>query len=154
MSIDKLFVPPRQSVCVVVINDDYEILTATRRHTNILSLPGGKVDAGESIYDAVRRECFEETGILLHEDFLTPVYSEIIVGELDGIDYYCTAFAYNMLCDVRMAIVNTGNEKEWMVEDGIKVKFASYDDLATGAFSEFNDKVIKNMIKMKAVYTK
>lgn len=149
---EELFVPPRQAVCVVILTSGGDkVLTTTRRHTDILSLPGGKVDAGESIYDAVRRECFEETGILLHRDFLTPVYSEIIVGELDGVDYYCTAFAYNLSCDERMAITNTGNEKEWMVEDGIKVKFASFDDLLEGDFSEFNSKVFVNMIKMKAV---
>lgn len=150
MNIEELFVAPRQAVCVVILNfGGDKVLTTTRRHTNILSLPGGKVDDDESIYDAVRRECFEETGILLHTDFLTPVYSEIVVGEVDGIDYYCTAFAYNLSCDESMAIANTGNEKEWMIEDGIKVKFASFDDLLDGDFSEFNSKVFENMIKMK-----
>lgn len=151
MNIEKLFVPPRQAVCVVVMHRDCTVLTTTRRHTDILSLPGGKVDGDESIYDAAVRECLEETGILLHKDYLVPVYSEIIVGELDGVDYYCTAFAYNMVCDERMAIVNKGNEREWMLEDGIKVKFATVDDLLAGGFSDYNVKVFENMIKMKSV---
>lgn len=141
-----MFKPPLQAVCVVVPREDGKILTATRRHTDTLSLPGGKVDGDETIYDAAVRECFEETGIRISQEFLVPLYSEIVVGE-DGIDYYCTAFIYNMVGSHQ--ILGVG-DKDWMLEEGIKVKFADVDELLKGSFAEYNAKVFENILKLKS----
>ncbi len=39
---------PKNAVCLIAYDLDGNILTATRRNTNIYALPGGKVDEGET----------------------------------------------------------------------------------------------------------
>ena len=57
----------KQSVTAVVIKDGKVLLA---RHTygagkNLLIVPGGYIDEGETPEDAVKREYFEETGIVI-----------------------------------------------------------------------------------------
>lgn len=132
----------------VVVNKDFKVLTVTRRYTDTLCLPGGKLDPYETVYEAARRECYEETGITLDTKYLTPVYSEIVLGKKDGVDYYCTAFVYNLECDMKFFDGKPLPEK-WSYEDGITARFSEVDDLLEGDFAEFNAKVFENMIKLK-----
>ena len=53
-------------VGAVVINDKNEILVIKERVSNIgFKLPGGHIDLGEKIIDAVCREVLEETGVIV-----------------------------------------------------------------------------------------
>lgn len=53
----------RLSVSIVVQRpEDGKILTVTNRRWGGFSVPGGKVDPGESFYTAAKREFLEETG--------------------------------------------------------------------------------------------
>lgn len=126
---------PAQAVCLIVYDENGDVLTVTRRNTDILSLPGGKVDPGESAAEAVIRECFEETGIILKEEKLVPVYSQIVPGD---VTYYSTAFCYNDRL--------SPTQEKWTIEDGIQVSFESVDDLLTkGCFSDYNKAAFKNI---------
>lgn len=51
----------------VIINDDAKVLVLDSVKHGKLSLPGGKRDDYESIEDALKRECFEELGIMIGE---------------------------------------------------------------------------------------
>src|ERR1035437_3070592 len=54
----------KKAVCILVYNDDGEILAVSRKNDpNDLGLPGGKVDPGETEEEAVVREMLEETGL-------------------------------------------------------------------------------------------
>ena len=66
---------PRIAVGAVIVRDD-ELLMVKRGNDpgkGLWSLPGGRVEAGEYLADALRREVAEETGL------------EVTVGELVGI---------------------------------------------------------------------
>lgn len=69
-----------KSACVVVLNPtgDGSILAVTKRKEfGNIGLPGGKIDTelNETPQKAAVRECLEETGILVEESSLIPIYS-------------------------------------------------------------------------------
>lgn len=128
----KMYKIPLQAACVFVFDGDGNVLTVTRRDTNILSLPGGKVDSGETHLQAAIRECSEETGVILKPELMIPIYSEVVVGD-DNMDYYCTAFVYNAKCSHYEA------NSSWVLEPGIYAKFTDIASLLYGgAFKDFN----------------
>ena len=59
-----------------IFNDTRQKVLLTRRVDNGLwCLPGGHLDAGESVAECCMREVFEETGLHVHVKRLTGVYS-------------------------------------------------------------------------------
>lgn len=132
---------PKFSACVAAFNQEGKILTATRRNSEMLALPGGKVDPGEDFLAAVVRETQEETGYVLDKNKLFPVYSEIIMGK-DGNHFYCVAYVY-----MDIIVRDLAQPLRWTIEEGINVQFSSEEELLNGAFNEFNRKVIENINK-------
>lgn len=66
----------------IVINDQNEILLQLRKDREIWGLPGGALDPGEEPADAVVREVYEETGVI--------VQPERIIAVLSGKDHMRT----------------------------------------------------------------
>ncbi len=60
----------------VVVNDDGKILLQRRRDNDRWALPGGVMDIGESIGQAIVREVREETGLDVEPDYIVGVYSD------------------------------------------------------------------------------
>lgn len=60
----------------VAIIDDGKILLVRRSDDGSWCLPGGRVDFGETIEDAARRECLEETGWTCELCGLLGIYSD------------------------------------------------------------------------------
>lgn len=55
------------SAVVVARNDKGEILMVKMRKSQTYTFPGGFRDLGETLEDAAKRECFEETGFIIDD---------------------------------------------------------------------------------------
>lgn len=63
------------SVAAFVRNEHGEaLLLRTRRRSDTWEMPGGNVELGEPLEEAVRREFLEETGIVIRPTGITGVY--------------------------------------------------------------------------------
>ncbi|QHZ48460.1 NUDIX domain-containing protein [Bacillus sp. NSP9.1] len=74
------------AVSAVVINEEKQILLQKRVDNNKWSLPGGNMEPGESISEAIKREVLEETGLNVEVIKLIGVYSDPnhIIAYQDG----------------------------------------------------------------------
>lgn len=72
------------SVTIVLLGFSWrqEVLLHQRADNGWWGLPGGKVETGESLTDAVKRECLEETGYEVDIDHLTSVDSDPRQGSI------------------------------------------------------------------------
>lgn len=134
---------PKSAVCVLAYAGD-QILSVTRRRTGAWSLPGGKVDEGETLVGALVRETMEETGFFLDPKLLVPLYSEVVVGD-DGNDFYCTAFWYSK----NLTGWGTGEGDSWSMEPGITASFIDVPKLLDGAFANFNKNALTNLNRIR-----
>ncbi len=66
----------RPSVSAVIFDRRGRLLLQQRSDGGQWGLPGGSVEIGESVTDAVRREVLEETGLIVSVRRLVGVYSE------------------------------------------------------------------------------
>jgi ADP-ribose pyrophosphatase YjhB (NUDIX family) len=67
----------RLGCSAVLFDDTHRKILLTRRTDNgMWCLPGGMIDAGESVSEACEREVWEETGLRAHVIHLTGVYSD------------------------------------------------------------------------------
>ncbi|MFI0423050.1 NUDIX domain-containing protein [Spongiactinospora sp. 9N601] len=60
----------------VAVDDHGRVLLHRRRDSGLWALPGGVMDLGESISDAVIREVAEETGVIVEVTGLVGIYSD------------------------------------------------------------------------------
>ncbi len=63
------------SAVTVAYNDDGDILMVRMKRTGKLTFPGGYRNIGESLEDAAKRECLEESGYLIDDLQLYDVYT-------------------------------------------------------------------------------
>jgi ADP-ribose pyrophosphatase YjhB (NUDIX family) len=87
-------------VGAVVVHRD-SVLLVKRSHPPLQgewSLPGGVVELGESLPDAVRREVLEETGVAVEVGALVEVFERVERGPDDRVEYHYVIVDY--LCRV------------------------------------------------------
>ena len=93
--------PPRPVLGVGgIILDGSKVLLVERGKPPLVgywSIPGGVVETGERLEDALVREVWEETGLKVTADFIATVFERIMPDETGGceyhyvlIDFYCT----------------------------------------------------------------
>lgn len=75
-SLTRLPTVVRSGTCAAVFNPQGEILLQKRADNGFWSMPGGAVDPGESVEQAIIREVWEETGLHVRVVRLVGVYSD------------------------------------------------------------------------------
>lgn len=66
----------RPGTCAIIFDDGGNILLEQRSDNGFWGLPGGGVEVGESVEQAVKREVMEETALLVEVKRLVGVYSD------------------------------------------------------------------------------
>lgn len=61
--------------CVILINDEDELLLQLRKDNNYWGLPGGSLELGENLEQVAKRELYEETSLNAKDIKLFNVYS-------------------------------------------------------------------------------
>ena len=74
----------------VIFDESERVLLTQRRDTGLWCLPGGIVEPGETVSEAVTRETREETGLVVTPVHLVGVYSDpdLLVGYPDGTQHH------------------------------------------------------------------
>jgi 8-oxo-dGTP diphosphatase len=75
--------PPKHimSVSGYITNKDGEVLLVRNFHrSDTMEMPGGQVEEGETLEEAIHREIFEETGIKVHLLGITGIYQNVTSG--------------------------------------------------------------------------
>lgn len=113
----------RYAVCAIVERDGELLIISRGDDLSNWNLPGGKVEPGEPFIEAVRRELYEETGLLAGR--VSYVYQAVCPGDV----------AYLTLCYVVDAYSGTAASSG----EGL-VRWGSWDEILTPtcSFNEFN----------------
>jgi 8-oxo-dGTP pyrophosphatase MutT (NUDIX family) len=117
---------------------DPKVLAVKRLKSNgKLGLPGGKVNSGETLKEAIIREVKEECNLSIPKEALVKVYACIVSG------FYCTTFA------IKKEYLDTIKKRrvKQMEEDivPIWVKFNGYDFVSRSEFSDYNHGLLRNL---------
>ncbi len=73
-------------VAAIALIRERRVLMVTARGRDVIYMPGGKVDEGETLIQAAVRESHEEVGLVLSTDMLSEMFTVVTQahGEPDG----------------------------------------------------------------------
>lgn len=128
----------RQCVCVVLADVNYKFLVVSRSDGSGVGLPGGKVEEGETLQQAARRELWEETGVYVDEKSLLPIYEGFCTDSRPSNEqFYVTTFLASQWSGVSE-----------IKEAGIVPVWSSFNALLNNSpFHEYNKHVAAGLVK-------
>lgn len=129
----------KQGACVIMRTDEPgQVLCCTRRNSDILCLPGGSVDPGETPIMAAVREMKEETGLIIDPALLELVYVDMEADQFGSFQVFCYIYT--------KPLVMNGSRGGWVVEPGIMVMTVPQQfltDEKLSAFSKYNKRALE-----------
>lgn len=135
--------PERPVVGVgAVIVDGHRVVLVKRAHEPLKgewSLPGGSVEVGETLEEAVAREVREETGLVVRVGPLLDVFDRIHRGRDERVEYHFVLLDYR--CTVLSGTLTHGS-------DASDACWASADDVDRLGLSELAKRVIARALEL------
>jgi len=133
MSDKSTFKVARHAVCFLLMNDDGLVLALSRgKDLGSWGMPGGKVEANESLNMALVRETYEETGFVVANP--QAVYTAFVPGE---INFICTTFIGQVVAAAEDA------PRSWPFEG--ECKWVKPKVLVEGPFGDYNRSLFQEM---------
>jgi len=114
---------PILAVAAVIIDKDRFVLVkrGTPPHKGEWTIPGGMLECGESLREAVIREAREETSLIVKPVSLVEVFERIIPNETGRIQFHYVIMDY--LCEVIDGTLHAGEDAadaRWLTEAELK----------------------------------
>jgi 8-oxo-dGTP pyrophosphatase MutT (NUDIX family) len=131
-----------KAACVALVDSRIKtIKMVTRKNNQLLGMPGGKLDPGETFREAAIRETFEETGVSLTHEQITeePIY----IGQVG--DFEVATF---------LAFISD-DQQFVQKEHGVKTVSLPVSSIAESnlvEFPEYNQYVLDELLKTSEVW--
>jgi 8-oxo-dGTP diphosphatase len=123
-------------------HDDHRVLLIRRGTPPLLgewSLPGGVLECGETLREAVTREAREETGLVVEPGEMLGVYERVIRGDEARVRYHYVLIDF--LCRVASGNLTAGS-------DAADARWFTRDELPALALAhDANDVVLKGLAR-------
>ena len=122
--------------------DEHRVLLIRRGQPPLLgewSLPGGVLECGETLHEAVAREAREETGLLVEPGEMLGVYERVIRGDAERVRYHYVLIDF--LCRAVGGDLKAGS-------DAAEVRWFTRDELpALNLAHDASDVVLKGLAR-------
>lgn len=128
---------PMVGVGALIFRNDSVLLVQRGREPALgkWSLPGGLVEIGESLHDAVRREVWEEVGIRVRVVDLIAALDRVIMDDEGNVEYHYILLDF--LCAADSA------EQPSPASDAQQSRFVSIGDLSGYSLTRGTEKIIR-----------